>query len=103
MKPVTTCAIGINGKVDNKHTRNSAQPFNGELGSFFFFNEALSDTDFKHLQELNAKEFMSFNPGVVGSSGDPKLQPKVLFGFSPQGLFQKQMKNNFILHFVLFF
>ncbi len=78
------CWLGSNGRVGGNFTTGKAQPFCGQMGGFYFFQEPLGDSDVRALAEISPKSFANFNPGSVGSPGDPKLASKLLFAYSPK-------------------
>jgi hypothetical protein len=51
-QPVTTCYIGMNGKIGGTYIMGGPQPLFGQLSSLFFFQEALQPAEIKELSEV---------------------------------------------------
>lgn len=74
----------MNGKVNGKYNCGKSHPLFGQMSSFYFFQEPLSEFDMKLISEIDIKNFSSWIPGVAGSPGDSKLLSKLLFAYSPK-------------------
>ena len=82
----------------------TSQPFYGQMSSFFFFNETLTESEVKYFADMDIKYTHNINPAVIAisdtiyaaldansnsnvsydSSVVSKIQSKVAFGFSPK-------------------